>query len=49
VFDLLGRLNKERGLTVLLATHDHELAAQASRVIELRDGLIVGGDGDGEH
>jgi len=38
---LLERLNQERGLTVLLVTHDAEMAALAGRRIALRDGRIV--------
>jgi putative ABC transport system ATP-binding protein len=38
---LLDRLHGERGLTVLLVTHDVEMAAFAERQIALRDGRIV--------
>ena len=38
---LLESLNQERGLTVLLVTHDAEMAALAGRQIALRDGRIV--------
>jgi macrolide transport system ATP-binding/permease protein len=37
----LQRLNRERGLTVVLVTHDAEVAAYADRVITLKDGLIL--------
>jgi putative ABC transport system ATP-binding protein len=40
VLELLARLNAERGVTVLLATHSQEAAAFARRVIHLRDGSI---------
>jgi putative ABC transport system ATP-binding protein len=40
VLQLLRELNEEMGLTVLLATHSHETAAAARRVIHIRDGLI---------
>jgi putative ABC transport system ATP-binding protein len=40
MFELLERLNRE-GKTVLFVTHDHELAARAPRVVEIRDGLVV--------
>ena len=42
MFDVLERLNSE-GTTILFVTHDRELAARAPRVIEVRDGRIVGG------
>jgi macrolide transport system ATP-binding/permease protein len=37
----LQKLNRGRGLTVALVTHDAELAAFADRVVTLRDGLII--------
>lgn len=40
VMQLLRDLNAQ-GHTVLLITHDHEVAAQAHRIVEIRDGLIV--------
>jgi len=40
VLDLLSELNRDAGLTILLATHSPELAAAASRVVHLRDGLV---------
>jgi putative ABC transport system ATP-binding protein len=42
MFELLGRLNRE-GKTVLFVTHDRDLAARATRVVEIRDGLVVAG------
>jgi putative ABC transport system ATP-binding protein len=41
VFDLMLALNRRRGATLLLVTHEHELAARADRRIHLRDGQIV--------
>jgi putative ABC transport system ATP-binding protein len=40
VLQLLQELNEEMSLTLLLATHSHETAAAAHRVIHIRDGLI---------
>ena len=34
------RLNAERGVAVVLVTHDHEIAARARRQVYFRDGLI---------
>jgi len=42
MFELLERLNGE-GKTILFVTHDRELAARASRMIEIRDGRVVDG------
>src|ERR1700728_4703412 len=37
----LGALNRERGVTVILVTHERALADLADRIITLRDGLII--------
>ena len=42
VFELLRRFNETRGTAFLIVTHDVRLAARCDRVIELRDGAIVG-------
>ncbi|MBR1382531.1 MAG: ABC transporter ATP-binding protein [Ruminococcus sp.] len=41
VMALLRRLNAEQGKTVIIVTHDPEIAAQCGRVIEISDGEIV--------
>jgi putative ABC transport system ATP-binding protein len=41
VLALLGELNREMGVTVLLATHAADVAAAAARVIRMRDGKFV--------
>jgi len=41
VEDLLFELNETQGITLVIVTHDEELAARASRRIYLRDGRIV--------
>ncbi|MFL6074003.1 MAG: ABC transporter ATP-binding protein [Mycobacteriales bacterium] len=40
VMDLLERLNAERGVALVLVTHDLEVAARARRRVHVRDGLI---------
>lgn len=40
IMELLTRLNSERGITVILVTHEDEVAAFARRSIHVRDGLI---------
>jgi len=43
-FDILATiraLNRERGVTVVLVTHERELAALADRIITIRDGRIL--------
>ena len=46
VVNLLRQLNREEGLALVLVTHDHLLAAQADRVLYLKDGRLAGGDDD---
>lgn len=41
VLELLAQLNRQEGTTLLLVTHDRELAALARRVVVLKDGSIV--------
>jgi putative ABC transport system ATP-binding protein len=41
VLALLQNLNRERGITIVLVTHEHDIAACASRVVTFRDGRIV--------
>jgi putative ABC transport system ATP-binding protein len=41
VLALLQKLNRENGITIALVTHEHDIAACASRVITVRDGKIV--------
>ncbi len=40
VLDVIARLNRERGMTVLLVTHNAVIAQMADRVIRLRDGRV---------
>jgi putative ABC transport system ATP-binding protein len=40
IMEILQRLNREHGLTVLLITHEHDIADYASRVVTIRDGRV---------
>ena len=40
VLELLRDLNRERGLTMMLVTHDQQIAQQADRVVRLAEGRI---------
>lgn len=40
IMEIFCRLNREQGLTILLITHEPEIAARASRSLTLRDGLL---------
>jgi putative ABC transport system ATP-binding protein len=41
VIDLMMELNRESGTTLILVTHDPELANRARRTIRLRDGAVI--------
>ncbi|MBV6394747.1 MAG: putative ABC transporter ATP-binding protein YknY [Anaerolineales bacterium] len=40
IMNLLLNLNRERGTTLIIVTHDPAIAAQTQRVIRLRDGVV---------
>ncbi len=42
VVDLLVALNRERGLSLVVVTHNEEIAARMHRIIKIDDGRIVG-------
>ncbi len=41
VFDVLMELVRETGLSALIATHNHELAARMDRVLRLDEGVLI--------
>lgn len=41
ILDLMGQLNKERGVAFVISTHDPRVVERAARVITLHDGAIV--------
>jgi putative ABC transport system ATP-binding protein len=47
VMDILKDINKE-GITIIIVTHEHDIAAMTDKIIKLRDGvigdLIINGD-----
>jgi putative ABC transport system ATP-binding protein len=41
VMDIFQRLNRERGITVLLITHEMDIAEYGTRIVTFRDGQVV--------
>ena len=41
VMEILHRLHEERGIMIVMVTHDEEIGEQAQRIVRLRDGQIV--------
>ena len=42
IMDLLLRLNQERGVTLIMVTHDPDVASRTGRIIRIRDGQVEG-------
>ena len=40
VMEIFQRLNVERGLTIVLVTHEHDIAEYATRIVSFRDGRV---------
>lgn len=40
IMELLWKLNSEQGITVLMVTHEPEMAAYARRIVRFKDGLL---------
>ena len=40
IIETLSRLSKDRGVTIISATHDHKMLSVSDRVVTIRDGLI---------
>jgi len=41
IMETLVRLNREQGVTIVVVTHEADIAAYAKRVVTMRDGMIV--------
>lgn len=41
IMETLVRLNRERGVTVVVVTHEQDIAAYAQRVVTMRDGAVL--------
>ncbi len=41
IMNVFQQLNRERGLTILLVTHEADIAEYAKRIVVMRDGRVV--------
>jgi putative ABC transport system ATP-binding protein len=41
IIDIFVQLNHEQGMTVILVTHEADIAARADRLVRLKDGLVI--------
>ena len=41
VMEIFARLSSDRGLTVVVITHERDIAAYGTRTVDFKDGLIV--------
>ena len=49
IMELLATLNRDRGITIVMVTHEPDMAAYAERLIRFRDGKIVGDERQRPH
>lgn len=49
IIQLMKTLSEEQGLTFILATHDESIIESATRVVELKDGLLIKDDAKSHH
>lgn len=41
IMEILTALNKEQGITIVMVTHEPDMAAYADRIVRFRDGLVI--------
>lgn len=41
IIDLLFKLNEEREVTLIIVTHDEDIAKKCSRIIKIKDGMLI--------
>jgi putative ABC transport system ATP-binding protein len=48
IMKLFRKLNEENGITIILVTHEPDVAAYAKRVVHFRDGMILSDELNGK-
>lgn len=41
IMDILTTLNREQGITIVMVTHEPDMASYAGRIVRFRDGLVI--------
>ncbi len=41
IIELIKQLNEDKGVTIIMITHDQQLASQAKRIVKMLDGTII--------
>ncbi|MBE0512666.1 ABC transporter ATP-binding protein [Candidatus Bathyarchaeota archaeon] len=41
IIELIKRLNEEKGVTIIIVTHDQQITSQTKRTVQMLDGLII--------
>jgi putative ABC transport system ATP-binding protein len=49
IMDLLASFNRDLGITIVMVTHERDMAAYAGRTIKFRDGLVASDDNSGRN
>jgi putative ABC transport system ATP-binding protein len=47
IMDLLTGLNRDRGITIVMVTHESDMAAYAKRIVHFLDGLVASDEQNG--
>jgi putative ABC transport system ATP-binding protein len=48
IMELIAGLNRDRGITVLMVTHEHDIAARARRTVHFKDGRVESDEANAE-
>jgi putative ABC transport system ATP-binding protein len=48
IMDLLCRLNREQGITIVMVTHESDMAAYAKRIVHFKDGKVESDEQNGK-
>ena len=41
IMNLVQELNEKKGVTIVMITHDHQLASRAKRIVHMLDGTVI--------